>query len=80
MEKGANRIVVVGAGPVGAVMTLALTKKGIPVTLVEAELFTPAEFDINRPWEHLKQKTLDSEARAKIDRSQFGLQQNQEKR
>ncbi|ORE94245.1 FAD binding domain-containing protein [Stappia sp. 22II-S9-Z10] len=32
-----DRIVVVGAGPVGAVMTLALAKKGIPVTLIEAE-------------------------------------------
>ena len=50
------------------------------VTLVEAELFTPEEFDINRPWEHLKQKTLDNEARAKIDRTQFGLQQNQGQR
>lgn len=47
------------------------------VALNEAELFTPAEFDINRPWEHFKQKLLDSAARAKIDRSQFGLDQNQ---
>jgi len=31
-----NRVIVVGAGPVGAVMTLALVKKGIPVTLLEA--------------------------------------------
>jgi 2-polyprenyl-6-methoxyphenol hydroxylase-like FAD-dependent oxidoreductase len=31
-----NRVIVVGAGPVGAVMTLALIKKGIPVTLLEA--------------------------------------------
>ena len=30
-----NRVIVVGAGPVGAVMTLALVKKGIPVTLIE---------------------------------------------
>jgi 3-(3-hydroxy-phenyl)propionate hydroxylase len=29
-------VIVVGAGPVGAVMTLALVKKGIPVTLLEA--------------------------------------------
>ena len=29
------RVIVVGAGPVGAVMTLALTRKGIPVTLLE---------------------------------------------
>ncbi len=28
-------VIVVGAGPVGAVMTLALTRKGIPVTLLE---------------------------------------------
>jgi 3-(3-hydroxy-phenyl)propionate hydroxylase len=31
----ANRIIVVGAGPVGAVMTLALVRKGIAVTLIE---------------------------------------------
>jgi len=30
-----NRVIVVGAGPVGAVTTLALAKKGIPVTLIE---------------------------------------------
>ena len=30
-----NRVIVVGAGPVGAVTTLALVKKGIPVTLIE---------------------------------------------
>src|SRR5580692_4221607 len=30
-----NRVIVSGAGPVGAVMTLALVKKGIPVTLIE---------------------------------------------
>jgi ribulose-5-phosphate 4-epimerase/fuculose-1-phosphate aldolase len=47
------------------------------VAMIDAELFTPDEFDINRPWEHLKQKTLDHDARAKIDRSQFGLEQNQ---
>jgi 3-(3-hydroxy-phenyl)propionate hydroxylase len=32
-----NRVIVVGAGPVGAVSALALVKKGVPVTLVEAE-------------------------------------------
>ncbi len=32
-----DRIFVVGAGPVGAVMTLALARRGIPVTLLEAE-------------------------------------------
>jgi 3-(3-hydroxy-phenyl)propionate hydroxylase len=30
-----NRVIVAGAGPVGAVMTLALVKKGVPVTLIE---------------------------------------------
>jgi 3-(3-hydroxy-phenyl)propionate hydroxylase len=30
-----SRVIVAGAGPVGAVMTLALVKKGIPVTLIE---------------------------------------------
>ena len=50
------------------------------VALDEPELFTPAEFDINRPWEHLRQKTLDDAARTKVDRAQFGLDQTQEKR
>ena len=31
-----DRIYVVGAGPVGAVMTLALARRGIPVTLIES--------------------------------------------
>jgi 2-polyprenyl-6-methoxyphenol hydroxylase-like FAD-dependent oxidoreductase len=30
-----HRVIVVGAGPVGAIITLALVKKGIPVTLLE---------------------------------------------
>jgi 3-(3-hydroxy-phenyl)propionate hydroxylase len=30
-----NRVIVSGCGPVGAVMTLALVRKGIPVTLIE---------------------------------------------
>jgi ribulose-5-phosphate 4-epimerase/fuculose-1-phosphate aldolase len=50
------------------------------VALNESELFTPAEFDINRPWEHLKQKTLDEAAKARVDRAQFGLDQTQAKR
>ncbi|MGH7090855.1 MAG: hypothetical protein ACREFQ_18315, partial [Stellaceae bacterium] len=50
------------------------------VALTEPELFAPDEFDINRPWEHFKQKMLDQDARANIDRSQFGLEQNQNKR
>ena len=48
--------------------------------LDEPELFTEDEFDINRPWEHLRQKTLDPAARANVDRSQFGLSQTQEKK
>ena len=47
------------------------------VTMDEPELFTPEEFDINRPWEHLKQKTLDDAAKARVDRAQFGLDQTQ---
>jgi 2-polyprenyl-6-methoxyphenol hydroxylase-like FAD-dependent oxidoreductase len=35
MMQQQDRVVVVGAGPVGAIMTLALVKKGIPVTLLE---------------------------------------------
>jgi HCOMODA/2-hydroxy-3-carboxy-muconic semialdehyde decarboxylase len=50
------------------------------VTLDQPELFTPEEFDINRPWEHLRQKTLDDAAKAKVDRAQFGLDQTQVKR
>jgi ribulose-5-phosphate 4-epimerase/fuculose-1-phosphate aldolase len=50
------------------------------VTMDEPELFTPEEFDINRPWEHLRQKTLDDDAKAKVDRAQFGLDQTQTKR
>ena len=50
------------------------------VYMNEPELFTPEEFDINRPWEHFKQMTLDDAARASIDRSQFGLEQTQQKR
>lgn len=47
------------------------------VGLDEAELFTPEEFDINRPWQHLLLKTMDAEARARVDRAQFGLNQTQ---
>lgn len=50
------------------------------VSLNEPELFTPEEFDINRPWEHLRQKTLDDAAKAQVDRTQFGLDQTREKR
>jgi ribulose-5-phosphate 4-epimerase/fuculose-1-phosphate aldolase len=50
------------------------------VALTEPELFTPDEFDINRPWEHLKQKIIGNDAGAAVDRSQFGLDQNQTKK
>ncbi len=35
MVAGDNRVIVAGCGPVGAVLTLALVKAGIPVTLIE---------------------------------------------
>src|SRR5260370_37288966 len=38
-----ERVLVVGAGPVGAVSALALVKKGIPVTLIEAEAEPPED-------------------------------------
>jgi 3-(3-hydroxy-phenyl)propionate hydroxylase len=38
-----ERVIVVGAGPVGAVTALALVKKGIPVTLLEAEAEPPED-------------------------------------
>jgi len=60
--------------------TQALALSRDIVALDAAELFTPEEFDINRPWEHLKQKTLDDVARAKVDRAQFGLEQTQIKK
>ena len=47
------------------------------VTMNDPELFTPEEFDFNRPWQHFKQKTLDDKAKATVDRSQFGLDQTQ---
>ncbi len=50
------------------------------MTMNEPELFTEQEFDINRPWEHFRQKILDPASRASIDRSQFGLSQTQERR
>ena len=42
MQRG-DRVIVVGAGPVGAVTALALVKKGIPVTLLEAEPEPPED-------------------------------------
>lgn len=47
------------------------------VALDEPELFGPAEFDINRPWENFRQKLIANSARAAIDRSQFGLDSTQ---
>ena len=38
-----ERVIVVGAGPVGAVSALALVRKGIPVTLIEAEAEPPED-------------------------------------
>jgi 3-(3-hydroxy-phenyl)propionate hydroxylase len=35
MAQNDNRVIVAGCGPVGAVITLALVKNGIPVTLIE---------------------------------------------
>ncbi|HET7021129.1 MAG TPA: NAD(P)/FAD-dependent oxidoreductase [Xanthobacteraceae bacterium] len=43
MMRQADRVIVVGAGPVGAVTALALVKKGIPVTLIEAEAEPPED-------------------------------------
>ncbi len=50
------------------------------VTMNDAELFTPEEFDINRPWQHLKQKAIGGAENADVDRSQFGLEQTQASR
>jgi ribulose-5-phosphate 4-epimerase/fuculose-1-phosphate aldolase len=45
--------------------------------LDDNELFEPTEFDVNRPWEHYRQKLLDASERALVDRTQFGLDQTQ---
>jgi ribulose-5-phosphate 4-epimerase/fuculose-1-phosphate aldolase len=47
------------------------------VVMNEPELFDPSEFDINRPWEHFRQKIVDADARKSMDRTQFGLVQTQ---
>jgi ribulose-5-phosphate 4-epimerase/fuculose-1-phosphate aldolase len=47
------------------------------VLMNEPELFDPSEFDINRPWEHYRQKIVGAEELDKVDRSQFGLVQTQ---
>lgn len=46
-------------------------------TLDDPELFGPTEFDINRPWEHYRQKLTTNSARASVDRAQFGLDHTQ---
>ncbi len=38
-----DRVIVAGAGPVGAVTALALVRKGIPITLLEAEAEPPED-------------------------------------
>jgi 3-(3-hydroxy-phenyl)propionate hydroxylase len=43
MMRQDDRVIVVGAGPVGAVSALALVKKDIPVTLIEAEAEPPED-------------------------------------
>jgi hypothetical protein len=55
----------------------ALALNSAIVLMNEPELFEPSEFDINRPWEHFRQKLLDVDAQRNVDRTQFGLQQNQ---
>ena len=36
MDKASNRVIVIGAGPVGLCLSLALAQEGIPVCLIEA--------------------------------------------
>jgi ribulose-5-phosphate 4-epimerase/fuculose-1-phosphate aldolase len=55
----------------------ALALKPSIVVMNEPELFDPSEFDINRPWEHFRQKIVDADARKTMDRTQFGLVQTQ---
>jgi HCOMODA/2-hydroxy-3-carboxy-muconic semialdehyde decarboxylase len=55
----------------------ALALKSPIVLMNEPELFDPSEFDIHRPWEHFRQKLMRADERTNIDRTQFGLQQNQ---
>src|SRR5205807_9470160 len=43
MQQVDERVIVVGAGPVGAVTALALVKRGIPVLLMEAEAEPPED-------------------------------------
>lgn len=55
----------------------ALALKTPIVVMDEPELFEPSEFDINRPWEHFRQKLPGADARRNVDRTQFGLVQTQ---
>lgn len=55
----------------------ALALKSSIVVMNEPELFDVSEFDINRPWEHFHQKLLGAEERGNMNRTQFGLAQNQ---
>lgn len=48
-------------------------------TMDPAELFGESEFDINRPWEYMLAKTMTPEEKARIDHTQFGLEQTQQK-
>ncbi|HSJ41986.1 MAG TPA: FAD-dependent monooxygenase, partial [Xanthobacteraceae bacterium] len=36
MDKSSNRVIVIGAGPVGLCLSLALAQEGVPVCLIEA--------------------------------------------
>jgi ribulose-5-phosphate 4-epimerase/fuculose-1-phosphate aldolase len=49
------------------------------VTMDSDEQFGENEFDINRPWEYMLSKTMTPEEKAKVDHSQFGLEQTQKK-
>jgi HCOMODA/2-hydroxy-3-carboxy-muconic semialdehyde decarboxylase len=57
----------------------SLVLNGKIVVMDEQELLDPCDFDISRPWENFRQKLLDVDARAKIDRGQFGLEQTQKR-
>ena len=36
MDKSSNRVIVIGAGPVGLCLSLVLAQEGVPVCLIEA--------------------------------------------
>jgi ribulose-5-phosphate 4-epimerase/fuculose-1-phosphate aldolase len=55
----------------------SLALNGKIVAMNEPELLGTSEFDISRPWENFRQKLQDADARTKVDRNQFGLEQNQ---